>query len=46
MLDILLKTINPDNVGLTETWLIPIIENQEVLISQSYSILSKSDREL
>ena len=33
MLDILLKTPNPDIVGLTETWLNPLIENQEVLIS-------------
>ena len=44
MLDILLKTINPDIVCLTETWLNPIIENQEVLISQSYSVQSRSDR--
>ena len=44
MLDILLKIINPDIVCLTETWLNPIIENQEVLISQSYSIQSRSDR--
>ena len=46
MLDILLKTICPDIVCLTETWLNPIIENQEVLISQSYSIQSRSDRKL
>ena len=46
MLDILLKTINPDIVCLTETWLNPIIGNQEVLISQSYSIQSQSDRKL
>ena len=46
MLDILLKTINPDIVCLTETWLNPIIEKQKVLISQSYSIQSRSDRKL
>ena len=46
MLDILLKTINPDFVCLRETWLNPIIENQEVLISQSLSIQSQSDRKL
>ena len=46
MLDILLKTINPDIVCLTETCLNPIIGNQEVLISQSYSIQSQSDRKL
>ena len=33
MLDILLKAPNPDIVCLTETWLNPLIENQEVLIS-------------
>ena len=46
MLDILLKTINPDIVCLTETWLNPVIGNQEVLISQSCSIQSRSDRKL
>ena len=46
MLAILLKTINPDIVCLTETWLNPINENQEVIISQSYSIQSRSDRKL
>ena len=44
MEDILLKIIIPVIVCLTETWLNPIIENQEVLISQSYSIQSRSDR--
>ena len=44
MLDILLKIINPDIVCLTENWLNPFIGNQEVLISQSYSIQSRSDR--
>ena len=33
MSDIFLKTPNPDIVCLTETWLKPLIENQEVLIS-------------
>ena len=46
MLDILLKTINPDIGCLTETWLNPIIGNQQELISQSYSIQSRSDRKL
>ena len=46
MLDVLLKTINPDVVCLTETWLNPIIENQEVLNSKSYSVQSQSDRKL
>ena len=46
MLDILLKIYNRDIVCLTETWLNPIIENQEVLISQSYSIQSRSDRKI
>ena len=46
MLVILLKIINPDIVCHTETWLNPIIENQEVLISKSYSIQSRSDRKL
>ena len=46
MLHILLKTINPDMVCLTETWLNSIIENQEVLFSQSYSIQSRSDNKL
>ena len=46
MLDILLKTIYPDIVCLTETWLNPIIENQELLISQSYSIQSRSEKKL
>ena len=45
-LDILLKTINPDIVCLSETWLKPIIENQEILISQSYSIQSRSQNTL
>ena len=44
MLDIILKTIHPDIVCLTETWLNQINENQEALISQSYSIQSQSDR--
>ena len=34
MLDILLKTIDPEIVCLTETWLNPIIGSQEVLNSQ------------
>ena len=46
MLDTLLKTINPDIVFFTENWLNPFIENQEVLISQSYAIQSRSDRKL
>ena len=35
-LDILLKTINHDIVCLTETWLDPIIEKQEILNSKSH----------